>query len=128
MKFCQFQFVFALDYFVGRFGYDDYKVGQVLCEEPFVCMFKLDLDSSGNSVPGEIIVTFVVENNGEYRYITGDWLNFDELLNKAFVELGVKDTCGGHDNICFADSASYYLDAWPLRTMTWAEVQERRYQ
>ena len=128
MKFCQFQFVFALDYFVGRFGYDDYKVGQVLCEEPFVCMFKLDLDSSGNSVPGEIIVTFVVENNGEYRYITGDWLNFDEPLNKAFVELGVNDFCEGHDAICYADSPSYYLDAWPLRTMTWAEVQERRYQ
>jgi hypothetical protein len=128
VKFCQFQFVFALDYFVGRFGYDDYKVGQVLCEEPFVCMFKLDLESFGKSVPGEIIVTFVVEHNGEYRYITEDWLNFDELLNKAFVELGVKDTCEGHDSICFADSASYCLDAWPLRTMTWAEVQGRRHK
>jgi hypothetical protein len=128
MKFCQFQFVFALDYFVGRFGCDNYKVGQVLCEEPFVCMFKMALEPLDDSVPYDIIVTFVVENNGEYRYITGDYMNFDEQLNKAFVELGVKDTCGGHDDVCFADSPSYYLDAWPLRTMTWLEVQGRRYK
>jgi hypothetical protein len=128
MKFCQFQFVFALDYLIGRYEYSDYQVGQVLCEEPFVCVFKLDLESSGESVPGEFIITFVVEHNGEHRYITGDWLNFDEPLNKAFVELGVNDFCEGHDAICYADSPSYYLDAWPLRTMTWAEVQERRYQ
>ena len=128
MKFCQFQFVFALDYFVGRFGYDDYKVGQVLCEEPFVCMFKMELNSSDDDVFGGYLVSFVVEYKKKWQYVTGDWESFEEPLNKAFVELGVKDTCGGHDNICFADSASYYLDAWPLRTMTWAEVQERRYQ
>jgi len=128
VKFCQFQFIFSLDYFVGRFGYDDYKVGQVLCEEPFVCMFKLALEPPDDSVPYDIIVTFVVEHNKEYRYITADWYSFDTSLEKAFVELGVKDKCEGHDDICYADSPSYYLDAWPLRTMTWLEVQGRRHQ
>jgi len=123
VKFCQFQFVFALDYFLGRYEYSDYQVGQVLCEEPFVCVFKMELNSSDDDVFGGYLVSFVVEYKKKWQYVTGDWESFEEPLNKAFVELGVNDFCEGHDAICYADSPSYYLDAWPLRTMTWQELQ-----
>lgn len=119
MKFCQFQFVYALNYLIGRYEYSDYQVGQVLCEEPFVCMFKLQLNSSDDDVFGGYLVSFVVEYKKKWQYVTEDWENFEEPLNKAFVELGVNDFCEGHDD----DSVSNYLDAWPLRTMTWQELQ-----
>lgn len=137
MKFCQHQFIFALNYFIGRIDDCDYNVGQVLCEEPFICMFKFELgeyhdDAAAEgemcNVPGDMMVTIFVEHLGSCRYVTNDWTYIDEDLQKVFSELGLPDNCGGHnDEICFADSPEYYLDAWPLRLTTWTEVQRRKY-
>jgi len=126
MKFCMHQLLFALTYQVGHLQNDDYQTGEVLCEEPFICMFKLDsLDHDDK------IVTLVIENNGKYRFATNVWTYIEESVQEAFNLLCVADDHDKHidaDGFCFAESTSYYLQNWPIRTMTWAEVINRMYE
>jgi hypothetical protein len=121
------QFLFALTYQIGHLENDDYQIGEVLCEEPFICMFKLHLDNDTN----DTIVTLVVENNGVYRYATNDWTYIEESVQEAFTLLSVEDDHDKHvdpDGFCFADSITYYLEKWPLRTMTWDDVIKRKHE